>query len=86
MLFLEDLIKNLRIDNFMKVKIKVHTNSSQEKLKKISDSEFEIWILEKPIEGKANVAIEKFLKKELGKKIKIVSGFNSRIKFVEIED
>lgn len=69
----------------MKIKIKVHPNSSQEKYLKISQNEFEVWIKVKPIEGKANIALEKFLKKEIKFKGKIVSGFNSRIKFVEGE-
>jgi uncharacterized protein (TIGR00251 family) len=68
----------------MKIKIKLHPNSSQEKIIKVSDIEYEIWIREKPIEGRANKYVEKYLKKYFGKDIKIVSGFNSRIKFFEI--
>ena len=68
----------------MKIKIKVHASSTQEKINKISDFEYEVWIKEKPIDGKANEYLEKFLKKEFGKKVKIVSGFNSKLKIVEI--
>ncbi|NCN51782.1 DUF167 domain-containing protein [archaeon] len=68
----------------MKIKLKVHSNSSQEKLIKISEREFEIWVKEKPIEGKANEKIEKILKKELSLDAKIISGFNSKVKLVEI--
>lgn len=72
----------------MKLKIKVHANSSQEKLNKISDCEYEIWINEKPVEGKANEYIEKFLKRELKLKgsVKIVKGLRSKNKSVEIFD
>jgi len=70
----------------MKIKVKVHSNSSQEKIIKISEKEFEIWLKEKPIYGRANDKIEKILKKEFGFKIKILSGFNSKIKFVEVGD
>ena len=28
----------------MKIKLKVHSNSSQEKIKKINEKEYEIWI------------------------------------------
>ncbi len=70
----------------MKLKIKLHPNSSQEKIEKISETELEVWIKEKPIEGKANSALEKFLKKELNKKVKVVSGFTSRKKVVEVEE
>jgi uncharacterized protein YggU (UPF0235/DUF167 family) len=70
----------------MKINLKVHSNSSQEKVKKLEDKNYEIWIKEKPIDGKANVFVEKFLKKELGFKCKIVSGFSSKLKVVEIEN
>ncbi|MCA9487818.1 MAG: DUF167 domain-containing protein [Nanoarchaeota archaeon] len=65
------------------MKIKVHANSSQEKLTKINEEEYEIWIKEKPIEGKANYYLEKFLKREFGKPVKIVKGFKSKIKVFE---
>lgn len=68
----------------MKIKIKVHANSSNEKIDKLNDLEYEIWIKEKPIDGKANAYLEKFLKKYFRKDIKMISGFNSRIKFFEI--
>ena len=38
----------------MKIKIKAHANYSREKIEKISDGEYEIWIKEKPIEGNGN--------------------------------
>jgi uncharacterized protein (TIGR00251 family) len=68
----------------MKIKIKLHPNSSKEEIKKISDGEYEIWIKEKPIDGKANFYLEKFLKKYFRKPVKIISGLTSRVKFVEI--
>jgi len=67
----------------MKFKIKVHTNSSRDKISRVGEKEYEVWIKEKPIDGKANKYLEKFLKKEFGGSVKIVSGFNSKIKFVE---
>lgn len=98
----------------MKIKIRLHPGSSQQKIEKISeDSEYatsaevrkrscpseirgksagkikefphyEVWIKEKPIEGKANLALEKFLKKYFGKPVKVVKGFKSRKKVAEI--
>lgn len=68
-----------------KIKIKIHPNSSQEKIE--DKKEFlEIWIKEKPIDGKANDSLIKILKKHFNKEIKITSGFNSRIKIIEIEN
>lgn len=69
----------------MKFSLRVHANSSQERIEKTSDG-FEIWIKEKPINGKANTAIIKLFKKTLQKTIKIVSGLTSNNKIIEIKD
>ena len=68
----------------MKIKVKLHPNSSQEKIIKISEEEFEVWIKEKPIDGKANIMLEKFLKKEIGFNCKVVKGLKCREKVLEI--
>ncbi len=71
----------------MKIQIKLHPNSSQEKIREIEkDREYEVWIKEKPIEGEANKELAKVLKKYFKKQIRIVSGFTSRKKVVEILD
>ena len=70
----------------MKIKIKLHPNSSQEKIAEIEkDKKYEVWIKEKPVDGKANAYLEKYLKKHFKKDIKIVSGFSSRIKILEVK-
>ena len=66
-----------------KIKVKIHPNSSQEKIKETSVG-LEVWIKEKPIEGKANETLVKILKKHFGKEIKITAGFSSRNKIIEI--
>lgn len=68
----------------MKLKIKLHPNSSREKIEKINGDSLEVWIKEKPIDGKANVALEKFLKKYFNKPVKVVKGLKSKNKVVEI--
>jgi uncharacterized protein (TIGR00251 family) len=68
----------------MKIKIKVHTNSSREKIRDIENDFFEVWIKEKAIDNKANKYLEKFLGKYLDKDVKITSGFTSRNKIIEI--
>ena len=68
----------------MRLKIKLHPASSQEKIKKISEEEYEVWIKEKPIDGKANEELIKVLKKHFKKPVKIVSCFKSRNKIIEI--
>ncbi|MFH1607860.1 MAG: DUF167 family protein [archaeon] len=66
------------------MKIKVHANSSKEEIKKVSDNEYEVWLKEKAVEGKANLKLIKLLKKYLGKEVKIKSGFTSRKKVIEV--
>ena len=70
----------------MKIKVKIHANSSQEKICKLNDKEYEVWIKKKPVDGKANLALEKMMTKYFGKKVNISSGFTSRNKIVEIDD
>lgn len=70
----------------MKIHIKLHPNSSQEKIEKISEDKFEVWLREKPIDNKANEKLIKILKKYLGKNVKIIKGMKSRNKIVEVEE
>ena len=74
----------MKIDLKMKIKIKVHANSSQEKINKFSEDNYEVWLKEKTIDGKANIKLIKILSKYFGKEVKIKSGFTSRRKVVEI--
>jgi uncharacterized protein (TIGR00251 family) len=69
----------------MKLHIKLHPNSSQEKIEKLSEAEYEVWIKEKPIDGKANEELIKILKKYFKKPVEITSGFTSKNKIVNIE-
>ena len=71
----------------MKIHIKLHPNSSLEKIEEIEkDKEYEVWIKEKPIEGKANEELVRILKRYFkSREIKITSGFTSRKKIVEIK-
>jgi uncharacterized protein (TIGR00251 family) len=68
----------------MKIKIKMHPNSSQEKIERVSETEFEIWMKEKPVDNKANIELIRILKKYFKKKVEIKSGFTSRNKIVEV--
>ncbi|MEK6842228.1 MAG: DUF167 domain-containing protein [Nanoarchaeota archaeon] len=69
----------------MKIKIRIHPNSSQEKIRKNNEDNYEIWIKEKPVDNKANIQVVKMLKKYFGKNIMIKSDFTSRNKIVEVE-
>jgi len=69
----------------MKIKIKLHPNSSQEKIEKKGQDKYEVWLKEKPIDNKANEKLVKILKKYFKKKVEIVKGFKSKEKVVEIK-
>ena len=69
----------------MIIHVKLKPNSSREKIEKISGDHYEVWIKEKPIDNKANTALEKFLKKYFNKPAKIIKGLKSREKIVEIK-
>ena len=68
----------------MKIKIRIHPNSSQEKVIKISEEEYEVWLNQPPFEGKANKSLEKLLKKYFGVGVKIIKGLKSKIKIVKL--
>ena len=69
----------------MKIKVRLHPNSSQEKIKQIGEN-YEVWLKEKPIDNKANLKLVKMMKKYFGLQVKIISGLNSRNKILEVED
>jgi len=70
----------------MKIRIKIHPHSSREKIIKTNEREFEIWIKEPAEKNKANIGLIKFLKKCFKKDVKLVSGFKSKNKVVEIAE
>lgn len=70
----------------MKFKIKVHPNSRREEIQKLSEDEYKVFLKKSPIDGKANVELENFLKKEFKSKVKIIKGFTSKNKIVEVDD
>ena len=69
----------------MIIKIKLHPNSSREKIEK-NENEYEVWLKEKPVDNKANEKLIKVLKKHFKKQVEIKSGFTSRNKIVEIKN
>ena len=71
----------------MKISIKIKLKSKIEKIEKIKDNFFEIYIKEPPIKEKANKKIIEIISdyfKVSSSKIKIVSGLKSRNKIIEI--
>ena len=72
----------------MKIQVKVKPSSRTEELSREGDS-FIIKVKEPPKEGKANQAVIKLLAEHFGvpqSQVRIISGFRSRNKVVEIPE
>ncbi len=69
----------------MIIKIKVHPSSSRQKIKKIDEWSYEVWLKKKPENNSANKELLKFLKNYFKKEVRIKSGFKSKRKIIEID-
>jgi hypothetical protein len=71
----------------VKINVKAKPNSREEKVEKIDEQNFVVSVKEPPIKGKANEAIRNALAvyfKVGSSQVKIVSGYTSRSKIIEI--
>lgn len=71
----------------MRIIVKARPNSYEEKVEKISDTEFVVSVKEPPVRGLANKAIISALAgyfSVASSRIRIVSGYTSRQKTIEI--
>jgi len=74
---------------FMIIQVKAKPAAKEEKIIKISEKEFEVWVKEPPIQGRANMAIIKALAdyfKVSPVAVRIVSGYTSRFKIITVEN
>ena len=71
----------------MKINVKAKPGAKEEKIEKIDENNFLVSVKERPEKGKANEAIRNVLAvyfKVASSRIKIVSGYSSRNKIIEI--
>jgi len=71
----------------MKIFVKVRPKAKEEKVIKISDTNFKLLVKEPPEKGRANRAVLKALADYFGtspSNIKIISGSTSKLKIIEI--
>ncbi len=71
----------------MKIKVKVKARSKVERIEKVDESLYKIWVKAVPEKGKANEAVIKALSTYLGisrSSVSIVSGHTSSNKLLEI--
>ena len=73
----------------MKIFIKAKPNAKEERIQKVTETNFVVFVKEPPVQGKANAAIIKalagYFHVPVGD-ITIVSGFTSRSKVIEIKE
>ena len=73
----------------MRISVKVKPNAKQNKIEKINESHFLVWVKEKPLEGKANKAAIKVLSEYFGvpqSRVVLLKGQSSREKIFEIKN
>lgn len=71
----------------MKYSIRVKPSASEEKIEAVADGQFEVWVKEPPIQGRANRAVIAALAQHFGvvpSRVSIVSGYTSRQKTIEV--
>ncbi len=71
----------------MRIFVKVKTRAKENKIEKIGDNRFGVWVKEPPVEGRANEAVCKITSEYFGvslAKVKIISGRASPRKIIEI--
>ena len=71
----------------MLIKIKVIPKAKLNKIEKISDTEYRLWVTASPDKGKANQAVIETLADELGvakSKIEIITGLTNREKLIKV--
>ena len=72
----------------MKIIVKAKTNSKENRVEKIDESNYVVHVKERPVDGKANSAIIKILADYFGTKpylMEIISGDWSKTKIIEIK-
>jgi len=71
----------------MKINVRAKPNSKEEKVEKSDENNYVVFVKEPPEKGKANEAIRNALAvyfKISSTRVKIVSGYSSRSKIIEI--
>ncbi len=73
----------------MKIIVKTKPGSKDNKIEKIDESNYIVYVKEPPIDGKANAAVIKLLADYFDispSLIEIISGFMARVKVIEINN
>jgi len=72
----------------MRITVKVKTGAREEKVERLGDKAFSVWVKELPKEGRANRATVELLSRYFDRpksSVSIIRGHTSRNKVIEIE-
>jgi uncharacterized protein (TIGR00251 family) len=72
----------------MRIYVRVIPRSSQNKVEKISEGEYKIWLTAAPVDGKANAMLIQILSEYFGvskSSLSIIGGKTARVKIIEIQ-
>ncbi len=78
-----------KLNRNMKIFISAKPASREDRVEKIDETHFTVRVTEPPVQGRANRAITKLLAEYFGtsvSNIKIISGFTSKQKIVEVQN
>ena len=73
----------------MKIIVKAKPAARENKIEKIDESNYTVWVKEKPVNGQANAAIIKLLAEYFDisqSLVEIISGFMAKTKVIEIHN
>ena len=71
----------------MKIQVNVKTNAKQQKVEKLSENEYKVWVKEPAKENKANYAVIDMMSEVFSvskSSIQIVSGLKSKTKIIKL--
>ena len=72
---------------FMKLFITAKAGAKEERVEKVDDTHFRVWVKDPPEKGKANDAITKALAEHMGvakSQVALISGKKSKRKIIEV--
>ena len=73
----------------MKIIIKTKPGAKEDKIEKVDEANYTVYVKEPPINGRANAALIKLLAKHFDVSpslVEIISGYMARVKVVEIHN
>ena len=72
--------------NGLRILVEVKSEAKEEKVEKIEDTHYLIWVKASRSKGKANEAVLKSLKRFFKRQVRLVSGATSTTKIVDVDD